>query len=263
MSSELDVFVDTTKTIHALDIPSRDKAEMLVRTALRMVLDDLADKNIEGAITTYNQYSSIEQYFKRQHADLVTQNTVAVGRLRLIRPIGKYIKKNYVHEPYLVDADRNRTAIRDEQKKIVNMTTTIPKGLSGKYLKDLPISEKTYLKWMDAAAVTEEEFEEWKKYYLDEDPKNPLKEEDDVHFVLFLKHFFSAKYGGGDDKINLLPHIKRAYNAWKEIIDAYQIINQELGKGETPVEQLVTLRDQMNKAIEVVNSTIANMKGLF
>lgn len=73
----------------------------------------------------------------QQHANLITQNIVAVGRLRLIRPIGKYIKDNYDHRGGYAPA-----ALRVQQ--------------GGKLLKDLPINHQTYLKWMDASIPTEE-----------------------------------------------------------------------------------------------------------
>lgn len=263
----LNVFVDTTKTIHALDIPSKEKAEMLVRTALRMVLEDLADKNIEGAITTLNKYSTIEQYFKRQHADLITQNTVAVGRLRLIRPIGQHVIDNYEHGNILSSGKINITPIRsaDNTRFIgaINTPVASPDGKPLKFLKDLPVAHNTYLKWMDAAKVTDEEFESWAIYYLGNDPDNPLKEEDDVHFMLFLRKFFSAKYGGNDSGPSLLPHMKRAYLLWGEIITAYQAMVEEIANGSTPVEQINIVREQMNKAIEVVNSSLIKISELY
>lgn len=251
MSNELDVFVDTTKVIHAMEIPSKEKAEMLVRTALRMVLDDLADKNIEGAITVYNQYSTIEQYFKRQHADLVTQNTMGVGRLRLIRPIGQYIKDEYYHGSTI----NGRTKNGDY--------SFVSEYQTNKRLGDLPITHHTYTKWIDASTVTEEEFEKWAVYYMGNDPERPLKEEDDVHFMLFLRKFFSAKYGGDTSGPSLLPHMKRAYNAWEEIIAAYQVMVQATADGNTPIEQINIVREQMNKAVEVVNDSLKKIGELY
>lgn len=232
MNNALDIFVDAANTAHNLDIPSRVMAEKLVRSAMRIVALDLANNNINGAIETKNKYESLEHWFRRQHADLITQNTVAVGRLRLIRQIGNYIKNNYEHE---LGGDKKSLSPNDNDR-----------------LKDLPIASSTYLKWMDASDIDEEVFSDWAEYYTSED----VNENDEIYLSRFLSFFYPDKYSNDIDIPNLLPHMKLVYIRARDLMDACNSMLDEISKGETPPEQVNKVFEQLDR----VSSKIADIK---
>jgi hypothetical protein len=235
MSNDLEIFVDTTKQIHSLDIPSKAMAERLVRSAMNMVAIDLQNNNITGAIETKNKYESIEHWFKRQHATLITQNTVAVGRLELIRQIGAYIRDNYEH----IGGNQNK----DKNGKFISKDLVITREEQGKYLKDLPISSATYLKWMDAADIEPDEFNQFVLPYLDESVKDDI---DGIFLGTVLSHFYPSKYNDVDAP-NLPPSLKKVWLLGRDYMDALSDMIIDCGDGNVPADHVTKVFEQMDK----------------
>jgi len=98
MAGAIELFDTAAKAVRELDIPSKEVAMALAKSAMRMVAIDLANNNPKSALDTLDKMDATESYIKskvrQEHADQITQNVIAASRFRIRWEIGGWLDKN-------------------------------------------------------------------------------------------------------------------------------------------------------------------------
>lgn len=246
MSNELDVLAKTTKAIHEIEIPNREIAEALVRSAMRVVANDLANNNLQGAKDTQDKLKAVEQYLKAKltqlHADRITQNIIAAGRMRTIRQIGQWCVENVNSEPgnpNLQSMDRTSIMLRDQA------------------LNEMGIDSHTYWDWLQLAQVPEDRFEKYLSYFLNENIKQNLE----LTYTKTWKKFFPSKSSESSREhaprkpLNIAPCLNNVCVSIQNLQDDLTVMVDETSKGEIPVSQVWYVFDRLKELSKAVETT--------
>jgi hypothetical protein len=227
-NNAIEIFANAAREVRDLDIPSKQAVEALTRSALRMVALDLSNNNIQGAIDTKEKLQAVENYIKakvgQQQADLITQNVVAAGRLRIIREVGKWLDENIGP---------------GQPKKELSYDTTI-------LLPDLGISRDESSRWQQVAELPDDEFEAWLQPYLD----GNVSKGEELYFSRLLKHVQPPKEPSEPTSngapLSMQPHINAVYCWARDGANILQTYVEEVGKGETPQRQIAFVIEQLS-----------------
>jgi hypothetical protein len=229
-NNAIEIFANAAREVRDLDIPSKQAVEALTRSALRMVALDLSNNNIQGAIDTKEKLQAVENYIKakvgQQQADLITQNVVAAGRLRIIREVGKWLIDNIPHE--------GGQPKKEPLPRVTVLTS------------DLGISRKTSDTWQQVAELPDDEFEAWLQPYLD----GNVSKGEELYFSRLLKHVQPPKEPSDSTSngapLSMQPHINAVYCWARDGVNVLQTYVEEVGKGETPQRQIAFVIEQLS-----------------
>lgn len=257
-TNTLEKFVETTKAIRALDIPSKETADALVRSAMRMVAIDLSNGNLSGAKHTADQLEAVEKFLKRkveqQQADRITQNTVAAGRYRVIREIGRWLIDNVDHG---TKRSAGGIANLSNDKSIDGLVIKV-----AKVLVELGIGETTYKRWLYIGALPDDDFDSFLSPYLDENIQQNME------LYISLLYRLAVAWEKEPSKITepsitLAPHLKAVYLATAYLRDKMQKAQSEIDKGNTPSSQVQFIFDQFTDLVDDINTFMRHTKDLY
>jgi hypothetical protein len=251
----LQTFVDTTRTIRELNIPSKEQADALVRSAMRMVANDLSNGNLNGAKHTADQLEAVEKFLKRKvqqyQADRITQNIIAAGRYRTIREIGKWCIENVNHRQSETAGGRDINISLDDGAKLSMVTTTIA---------ELGIGVSTYKHWLMVGGLSDDDFDNFIAPYLDEN----INRDKELYITLLYKLAIPAYAKEKPEApLSLAPHMKSLYLSINGLRNTMQRAQTEIDKGETPRTQAQFIFDQFRSLVDDINTFMRHTSEMY
>jgi hypothetical protein len=246
-NNAIEIFANAAREVRDLDIPSKQAVEALTRSALRMVALDLSNNNIQGAIDTKEKLQAVENYIKakvgQQQADLITQNIVAAGRLRIIREVGKWLIE------YLPNGGDRKSDSHD-----VNL---IPR------LSDLGVTGNDSSRWQQVAELPDKDFEAWLQPYLNDN----VSKGEELYFSRLLKYVQPPREpsdsANNGSPLSMQPHINAVYCWVRDGSNVLQTVVEEVGKGETPQRQIAFVIEQLGSLQKEIETAKRQMGELY
>ncbi len=226
MDSALDIFVDATRRIRDLELPSRAQLEGMMKSAMALVARDLEANNIRGAIDTMEKTKAIEDYVKarvrHEKLDLVRGNVVVAGRLDILREIGWWLDENIT---------------RDVNKRYADYIDVIGDEKPKFFLDDIGVTPRQSYQWQEIASLPEEEYQEFRKPYLQDSAQ------DELYFYRLWKYMHPEYSDDPDEElgVELSKSGKKLYRQLKDVKRSVIDYFTSLGKEPVSIREIFFL----------------------